>query len=319
MKTRRPEIITLGEALVEIMRPGSGKPLDETGSFQGPFASGAPAIFAVAAARFGMNARFIGTVGQDAFGRFLLKRLKTEGVDVSLVAHTTDLSTSAAFVAYSKGGQREFVFHIRGSAAGAIRESTLTADYFGEAQWLHISGSTLLLNESWRSAAEEALRLARAAGARLSLDPNLRPNLLPNEKATKHLEPWLHAADILFPTESEACALTLEPDGDAAAKKLLIRKDQVVVLKGGAAGCRVYGEEARIDVPGFPVTEVDPTGAGDAFAAAFIAGIATNLSIERSARLACAAGALAVTKLGPMEAIPTMNETQRFLRFAETI
>ena len=74
------KVITIGEALVEIMRSSAGQPLDITGEFHGPFASGAPAIFAVAAARLGLPTVFIGAIGDDAFGRFLEERLAAETV-----------------------------------------------------------------------------------------------------------------------------------------------------------------------------------------------------------------------------------------------
>jgi fructokinase len=69
-----PEVIAIGEILVEVMRPRVGEPLDHTGLFRGPFASGAPAIFAVAAARLGAQVGFMGSVGTDAFGRYLVSR-----------------------------------------------------------------------------------------------------------------------------------------------------------------------------------------------------------------------------------------------------
>ena len=75
------QIISIGEILVEIMRPSAGQPLDQPGEFHGPFASGAPAIFAVAAARLGLKTAFIGAVGQDAFGRLMRNRFAAEGVD----------------------------------------------------------------------------------------------------------------------------------------------------------------------------------------------------------------------------------------------
>ena len=111
------KVITLGEILVEIMRPASGQPLDHPGEFRGPFASGAPAIFAVAAARLGLNSTFIGAVGDDAFGRMLCSTLEAEGVDSRGLQIISDYATGTAFVAYDDAGEREFVFHIRHAAA----------------------------------------------------------------------------------------------------------------------------------------------------------------------------------------------------------
>ncbi len=80
-----PQIIALGEALVEIMRPDSRTPLDQSGVFMGPYASGAPAIFAAAAARLGLDVGFIGSVGKDGFGRLLQRRLEAEKVDTKFL------------------------------------------------------------------------------------------------------------------------------------------------------------------------------------------------------------------------------------------
>ena len=101
-----PQIIVIGEALVEIMRPDKGTPLDEAGLFQGPFASGAPAIFAVAAARLGLAVGFIGSIGADAFGDLLEKRLGAETVDTRYLQVIPDYTTGIAFIAYAADGNR---------------------------------------------------------------------------------------------------------------------------------------------------------------------------------------------------------------------
>jgi sugar/nucleoside kinase (ribokinase family) len=82
------------------------------------------------------------------------------------------------------------------------------------------------------------------------------------------------------------------------------------VLKRGPAGCSIYQNDQRIDVPGFSVTEVDPTGAGDCFSAAFIAGLESDWPLEQVGRFANAAGALAVTQLGPMEGAPSRSQVE---------
>jgi len=89
---------------------------------------------------------------------------------------------------------------------------------------------------------------------------------------------------------------------------LIGSSEKILVYKRGAAGCTVYAAGKRIDVPGFEVQEVDPTGAGDCFNAAFLVGLEENWPLEQVARFACAAGALAVTRQGPMEGAPTREE-----------
>jgi sugar/nucleoside kinase (ribokinase family) len=308
-----PEIISIGEVLVEIMRPSVGQPLDQPGAFNGPYPSGAPAIFAVAAARLGLDAGFIGGIGADAFGRLMRSCFAAEGVDGSQLQTPAGYSTGAAFVAYDQGGGREFVFHIRHAAAGRLSADKLQAAYFENVKWLHISGSTVFINENSRAACQRALELTLAQNGRISLDPNLRLELMPLDQARTALEPFLAAADLLLPTCAEARTITGRSDDDIAARALGVKQDAIIVLKKGSGGCSIYLAGERLDIPGYPVDEVDPTGAGDCFSAAFIDGLEAGWHLERVGRFANAAGALAITKMGPMEGAPTHQQVIELL------
>lgn len=307
-----PGIITLGEILVEIMRPTTGQPLDRPGEFLGPFASGAPAIFAVAAARLGLNTAFIGAIGDDAFGRLLRMRLSKEGVNISGLQVSQEYATGAAFVAYDDSGEREFVFHISHAAAGQVKPELISPTLFEKMKWLHISGSTVFLNNNSRDACLRALMLAKAAGGKISLDPNLRSELMPLEQAREILAPFVSSADLFLPTLEEIYSLTRTSSIDRAAQALAVKPGTITVIKRGPTGCSVINRGQRIDVPGFSVEEVDPTGAGDCFSAAFIAGLESGWSLEKVGRFANAAGALAVSKMGPMEGAPTRKQLEHY-------
>jgi len=311
-----PEIIALGEILVEIMRPLAGQPLDQPGEFRGPFASGAPAIFAVAAARLGLETGFIGGVGQDAFGRLMRDCFAIEGVDTAQMQTPPGFATGAAFVAYDDSGGREFVFHIRQAAAGQLAAEQIQTDYFENVKWLHLSGSTLALNKNSRAACQRALELTLAQGGKISLDPNLRLELMPLAEFRQVLAPFLASADLLLPTAHEAQLLTAETEIERTAQKLARKPDVVTVLKRGPQGCAIFQAGKRLDIPGFTVEEIDPTGAGDCFSAAFIAGLQAGWPLEQVGRFANAAGALAVTRLGPMEGAPTFQQVEEFLTTA---
>jgi sugar/nucleoside kinase (ribokinase family) len=311
--TTPPAVITLGELLVEIMRPGVDQPLDETGAFLGPFASGAPAIFAVAAARLGLATGFIGGVGADAFARLLRARFQAEGVDTALLQTRAGRATAVAFVAYAADGTREFVFHLRHAAAGALDAAELDPGYFAGVRWLHLSGSTLALNEGCRQAAQRALALTQARGGLLSFDPNLRPELLSLADARDLFGPFHEAAALLLPTAAEARALTGYDEDEAAARALLAHGARLVALKQGAAGALFCTADEVIHTPAFAVDEVDPTGAGDCFNAACVLGLHQGWPLHRIARFATAAGALAVTRQGPMEGAPTWAAVEAIL------
>jgi len=310
------QLISVGEALVEIMRPVADQPLDQAGLFHGPFASGAPAIFAVAAARLGARVSFIGGIGADAFGRLLRARLDEEGVDTSAMQTHRGYTTGIAFVAYAADGRREFVFHLRQSAASVADADRLEPADFAGVSWLHLSGSALVLSENSRATCQRAWQLTQAAGGRLSFDPNLRPELLPLEAAREIFQPYLEAAELLLPTAEEARALAASSDDDRAADWLRAGSARIVVLKRGASGCTFFSDEGRMDVPGFAVEEVDPTGAGDCFNAACVVGLEAGWSLAQVARYANAAGALAVSRRGPMEGAPTLSQIKRLIATA---
>ena len=115
------KIITIGEILVEIMATEPGDGFLEPIALVGPFPSGAPAIFIDQAAKLGQPCGMIGCVGDDDFGRVNLDRLRADGVDVSAIVVHPELPTGTAFVRYRADGNRDFVFNIRHSAAGAHR------------------------------------------------------------------------------------------------------------------------------------------------------------------------------------------------------
>jgi sugar/nucleoside kinase (ribokinase family) len=308
-----PAVIAMGEVLVEIMRPGVGQPLDQPGKLLGPYPSGAPAIFAVAAARLGLDTGFIGAVGDDAFGRLMQNTFQTEGVDASQLQVPPGYATGTAFVAYDQAGGREFLFHMRQAAAGQLSADLIQPEYFTGVRWLHISGSTLFLNTDCLEACHRALELTKAYGGKLSLDPNLRTELMTLEAARDVLKPFLVTADLVLPTVYEAQALSSQDDPVVAVQMLGTKVGAVVVLKNGAQGCSIFHESERMDLPGYPVTEIDPTGAGDCFSAAFLAGLEANWPLDQVGSFANVAGALAVTRLGPMEGAPTYQQVMEML------
>jgi sugar/nucleoside kinase (ribokinase family) len=291
-----PEIISIGELIVDVMRMHVDEPLDVPGTFAGAFPSGAPAIFTDQCALLGRSAGFIGAVGDDDFGRMDIRRFEEHGVDTRYVAIVDEVSTGCAFVTYFSNGDRRFLFHIGNSAASHLPD--VPAEYFEGCRWLHICGSSLSAGERMRDGCYEATERAHRAGARISLDPNLRPELLGGEAAVRS-------------SASEAEILTKTNTPEAACEGLLDRGVEIVALKRGEEGCRVVTREGSLDVAGYPVEAVDPTGAGDCFDAGFVVGLTEGLSLEECGRLANACGAAAATVRGPMEGSLTREEAFR--------
>lgn len=306
------DVLTFGEALVEIMRTEIGQPLTRPGWFTGPYPSGAPFIFAVQAARLGLKSGAVGAVGEDAFGQCLLDQLKTDGVDLRGVHTLKDHTTGVAFIAYNHDGSRDFVYHARYAAAGHISPDMLTPVLFDGLRCLHVMGSSLSLNDAAYETGLRALELASDHGAKISFDPNLRPQLLPIEEAIKKFQPFLDAADVLLPTVQELLLLTGAHTLEAALRSVQ-QPGRVVVVTRGAEGCEVYTDAGKTHIEGFKVKEVDPTGAGDCFDAGFLARWLAGDSPGDAARYANACGALAVTEQGPMAGAKTHDEVAAFM------
>lgn len=306
-----PQVVSMGALLVEIMRKELDRPLNEPAEFAGPFPSGDCGIYIDTVARLGHSAGFIGAVGPDDFGRCLLERFQRDGVDVSQVAILPDQTTGVAFIAYFTGGSRKFIYHWRHAAAGQLAPEHVHPEYIGSARWLHLTGCNMAASESAKEACYAAMRLLPAE-ARLSFDANIRPELLTIDQIRELVQPVVKRANVILPSLTEAAMLTgLETDEQGC--RLWASQGKTVVLKMGAKGCRIYSGQRVIDVPGFAVHEVDPTGAGDSFCAGFTVAMLEDMPLEEAGRFANAVGALAVTKLGPMEGAPNRQQVMELL------
>ena len=297
--------------LVEVMRTGLDMPLDQPGIFAGPFPSGDTPIYVDTAARLGHSSGFIGVIGADDFGKCMLDRFQRDGVDPSGVQTLPGHTTGVAFVAYFSGGSRKFVFHWRHAAAGQLAPEHVQPGLFQDCRWLHLTGCNIAVSESAREACFKALRLV-PAGAKVSFDANLRPEILTAEQIRELVQPAVRRADVLLPSLTEAAMLTGKPSDDEGCR-YWAAQGKTVVLKMGAEGCRIYQGGETITVPGFKVDEVDPTGAGDSFCAGFSVAMLEGMDLRQAGRFANAVGALAVTRLGPMEGAPTRQEVEAFL------
>lgn len=306
------QVITMGEILVEIMATRIEQTFLEPGLFAGPYPSGAPAIFADQAARIGAATAMIACVGPDDFGTLNLRRLEASGVDVSGIRRVPGTTTGSAFVTYREDGGRDFVFNIANSASAALTADMLTPAAFEGCRFFHVMGSSLI-NAGIAESVRRGVELAKAAGARVSFDPNIRKELLGLPEVERTIQMVLGLADLLLPSEADLDHLFPGVAEAEAAGRLLAAGRELVLLKKGALGSTLYTAGERIDAPAFRVEEVDPTGAGDCFGGTFIACLALNIPRRRALTLANAAGALAVQKKGPMEGNSTMAELEAFL------
>lgn len=306
-------IVAFGEMLAEFMADRIGQRLDETGSFKGPFPSGAPVIFADQAARQGAQVTYIGHLGKDAFGDAIYNRLLDAGVDIKCVRREP-LPTGTAFVTYAADGSRSFVFNIAASASGQLGKNSIPSNVLEGVQFLHVMGSTLN-SEGAIEAADELLRQAKQFNVRISFDPNVRLEMLQFKPMAAALRRVFDCCHVFLPSESDLAFFYPDLSLEHAVQQCLKRDGlEWVALKLGNGGCRYYDRNQSFHAKPLPVTEVDPTGAGDCFGGTFLAAIAQGFEPARALHLANAAGALAVTRLGPMEGNSTPDQLNHFLQ-----
>ena len=287
-------ILAVGEALMEFRREDTTGELVRPGAWAGPFPSGAPAIFASVAARLGAPSALAACVGDDAFGRALIERLRRDGVDDEGIVVAPQRATAVALVAYRESGTRDFWFSVHDSAAMEL--DARTAERLADrADWIHVSGSTLGFGGGPAQAVEAAAARVLERGGRLSLDPNVRTADKRLRESTARLA---RSAHVLFPSEGELEGLGLDA-GELA------RQGVVVCETRGRAGALLYGgaaEPGPVHIPVIEADEVDATGAGDTFAAAFVTALSDGAGARSAAEFACATAARAVGVVGAMEA-----------------
>jgi sugar/nucleoside kinase (ribokinase family) len=307
-----PEVLTVGEVLVEIMRKDLDVPLGVPGGFFGPFPSGAPAIFIDQAACLGHTAAIVGSVGKDEFGDTIAKRLDIDGVDVSYLRTLEEQVTAVAFVSYRRNGSRKFIYHIPYAAAGHVEMPP--AGRLKGVKLFHVMGCSLMVNAGMRSVVNGVAREVKKNGGLVSFDPNIRVELLRNERLEDVIGAVFGMCDILLPGEKELLDITGKSSAKEAVRSLLDRGVKAVVIKRGKEGARFVDGARDILAAAIPVKEVDPTGAGDAFDAGFVCGYLEGLPPERCLALANACGALNASHFGPMEGVFPRSYVERFLR-----
>lgn len=308
------DVLTIGEVVVEFVRRGKDQPHRVTGEYAGPLPSGAPAIFADTAARLGLKSAIIGSVGEDDFGTLLSDRLVNDGVNIKCLLRIRQYTTGIAFVTYFSNGERDFVYHLRQSAAAQVRSSDVERDFVKSFRALLIMGSTLSMNGTIREACYKAVRIASRYGMIVAYDPNVRAELMEPRLMRKISAPLLNVAEIVIPSKKELLDLTGESTVDEASEHVLKRGVENLIVKLGPEGSMALTKQGRVFRPAYDVEEVDPTGAGDAFDAAVLRGYLRKEAPEALLDFANAVGALKVTKMGPMEVPSSLTEVTAFMK-----
>jgi 2-dehydro-3-deoxygluconokinase len=302
-------IVSLGEPMVEFnqTRPGERSYLQGFG--------GDTSNMIIAAARSGARTAYVTRVGDDEFGRMFLELWRREGVETSGVIVDRDAHTAVYFVTHGPQGHA-FSYLRKGSAASRLRPQDVSKALLENASCVQASGISMAISDSAGVAVLAAFETARAGGAKVAFDSNLRLRLWPLERARAAIAVAAGKADYFFPSLEDAVALSgvKSPEENLAWAHGLGAK--TVFLKLGAEGVLVSDGRRKEKIPGIKVQAVDATGAGDCFCGAALARLAAGDSIWDAARYANAAAALATTGFGAVEPLPRPDAVRRLLQRA---
>ncbi|MGI6207057.1 MAG: carbohydrate kinase family protein [Anaerolineae bacterium] len=255
-------------------------------------------IVACGAARLGLKVAFVGKVGKDTFGDFMLQGLERCGVDTQAVYRVDEPKTGIT-VSLSEPRDRAMLTY-----AGAIPELRATEvldEHLRSARHLHVSSAFLQTN--LRPDLEALFARAHRLGCTTSLDTGWDPE----ERWNGDVSRALSEVDVFMPNEEEAPRIAGAPTPEEALAVLAARVP-LVAVKLGARGAIAASGSRRAACPPYPVKVVDTTGAGDSFDAGLIYGFLHGWDLERSLRLGCACGALSTRAAGGTAAQPTLEE-----------
>lgn len=271
---------------------------------------GAESNVAIALARLGVAAGWVSWLSDDEPGDVVLGRIRAEGVDTREVRRVP--GTTGLYLRDRVADAVRVYYYRRDSAASQMGPQAFDPEYLRGAEWLHLTGITPALSASCQAFTAWAMDEAKQRGVKVSFDVNYRSKLWSPSAARGAIEALLPGIDLLFVGDEEAETLWGRDD-EALLRELARRGPADVVLKRGRSGCRALLDGLILEQPAFTVTAVDPIGAGDAFAAGYLAGCLWQVDAPTRLRIASALGAYCVMSSGDYEGLPTHSELWSFL------
>lgn len=306
------DIVALGELLVDFVPARVDMRLCEQGEII-KTASGSAGIFACAAANFAGHSSFLGRLGRDALSGMVFDVVSAQKVDLSHAVLSEQGQIGLAFIEYLPTG-RNYQYYRENSVGSQYSAEMVDAAYLSNAFALHYPGMLLELSVPMRTACERAVQIARENHVLVSFDPNIRKEMMRSEEARARLHAALCNSDIIAPTLEEGRFITGKEDIGDVLRALHAMGPQVVALTRDKDGAVLSASGKVVFAGGIDVAAIDPTGAGDTFAAALVYCVQKDYPIERAALFCNSAGTLATMKRGAIGmALPSLAAVEALM------
>lgn len=307
----KPEVVCLGIMVADVMaktvekvpEPGKLDIFDQMELHPG----GCAINTSIGLSKLGIKAGVIGKVGKDIFGDFLIKILKKYDVDTSGITYSKQRRTSFSFAMINREGERSFL-HYTGANEDLHLED-INFELIKDSRVLHIAGFNLMPGFDGEPVAN-VLKQAKEYGITTSLDTAWNPRV---KNWKEMIKPSLSYLDIILPSIEEARIFSEKEKIKDVAQFFLDRGVKIVGLKMGKEGCYIKTEKGEFSIPSYPVKVIDTSGAGDAFAAGFLAGLIKGWDLQKTGYFANAVGALCVQAVGCTAGVKNMEETLIFM------
>ncbi len=310
---RRNSFLVTGRAGMDLYADPPGTKAEDATSF---FAclGGSAGNIAVGLCRLGCKASLVSAVSDDAVGRFVLNELKRFGVDATRVSSLGGEARTSLGVTETRIEDTQTTIYRNHAADLHIERGQLAPGDLDAAGALIVTGTALALDPS-RGVTFGMMGEARAAGVPVVLDVDYRPYSWVS--AADAASTYLRAAelsDIVIGNDDEfAVMANSRPAGADLAASLAAKEGRICIYKMGELGSVTHFAGRRFETGIFPVTAIKPMGAGDAFMAGLMAGLANGRDLEEAVRRGSAAAAIVVSRIGCAPAMPTESELDAFI------
>ena len=314
------DVVAIGELLIDFTENGKsaqGNPMMEANP------GGAPCNVLAMLTKLGKKTGFIGKIGNDMFGDQLEKAVREVGIDTAGLKRDPEVNTTLAFVHTKEDGDREFSFYRNPGADMMISEDDLEESLIQGCRIFHY-GTLSMTHETCRRATYRAIAEAKAAGAVLSFDPNLREPLWKSlDEAREQILYGMGQCDVLKISDNEIQWLTGQMDFDAGAA--WIRRQfpgiSLILVSIGKEGSRAYKGDLRVEVPAFvQENTIETTGAGDTFCACILNYILehglenlTEEQLKEMLTFANGAASIVTTRKGALRVMPSREEVDALI------